>query len=201
MAGLGIFGGTFDPPHLGHLILAAEACNQLHLERLLWVLTPEPPHKLDKNITPIQHRSDMLHVAIAGNPCFELSTVDIDRQGPHYAIDTVRILSEQQPGVEWTYLIGGDSLKDLHTWQNPHELVRAVATLGVMLRPGVSVDLKDIEQKISGISTKVKFINAPLIDISASDIRQRVADGRPYRYFVSPDVYKMITDRGLYRIT
>jgi nicotinate-nucleotide adenylyltransferase len=198
MAGLGIFGGTFDPPHIGHLILAAEAYHQLDLSRLLWVLTPEPPHKLERQITPLQHRLDMLSAAISGNPYFELCSVDINRPGPHYAVDTVRILTEQQPGVDWIYLMGSDSLRDLHIWRNPLELLRSVAALGVMVRPGVTIDLAELELKIHGVSAKVRFINAPLIDISASDIRQRVAGGQPYRYFVPSEVYKIIHERGLY---
>lgn len=200
MAGVGIFGGTFDPPHLGHLILAAEAYHQLDLDRLLWVLTPDPPHKKNKYITPLQQRLDMLRATLAGNPNFELCLVDINRPGPHYAVDTVRILKEQQPGVDWIYLMGGDSLKDLHTWRNPHELLASITALGVMMRPGAKTDLADLEKKTRGVSAKVKYINTPLIGISSSEIRQRVADGLPYRYLVPPEVYKIIHERGLYRI-
>jgi nicotinate-nucleotide adenylyltransferase len=201
MARLGIFGGTFDPPHIGHLILAEEAYHQLNLERLLWVLTPDPPHKLDKSITPLQHRLDMLVTAISGNPHFELSTVEMDRPGPHYAVDTVRILSEQHLEVEWVYLMGGDSLRDLHTWRNPKLLVDRLAALGVMVRPGVEIDLDELDQKIPGARAKVKFIRAPLIDISASEIRQRAANGFPIRYLVPQDVFQIIIERGLYKIT
>jgi nicotinate-nucleotide adenylyltransferase len=200
MARLGLFGGTFDPPHLGHLILAAEACHQLELDRLLWVLTPRPPHKQKKSITPLQHRLDMLRAAISDNTHFDLCTVDIDRPGPHYAVDTVRILMEQQPGVEWVYLMGGDSLRDLHTWWNPSELLGMISLLGVMQRSGVELDLVDCELKTPGLMAKVKYITAPRIGISASDIRQRVANQQPYRYLVPPPVWKMIQERGLYRI-
>jgi nicotinate-nucleotide adenylyltransferase len=200
MARIGIFGGTFDPPHLGHLILAAEAYHQLDLDRLLWVLTPDPPHKKNKFITPLQQRLDMLRAVLARDPNFELCLVDINRPGPHYAVDTVRILKEQQSGVEWIYLMGGDSLKDLPTWRNPHELLASITALGVMMRPGAKIALADLEKKTRGVSAKVIFINAPLIGISSSEIRQRVADGLPYRYLVPPEVYKIIHERGLYRI-
>lgn len=200
MARLGIFGGTFDPPHIGHLVLADEAYHQLKLDHMLWVLTPDPPHKLDKPITLLQHRLDMLLAAIAGNPNFNLSEVEINRPGPHYAVDTLQILSEQQPGTELIYIMGGDSLRDLHTWRNPRELVRIIAALGVMVRPGVEINLIDLDQKIPGVGAKVRFIKAPLIDISASEIRQRAASGLPIRYFVPPDVYKIIVDLGLYQI-
>jgi nicotinate-nucleotide adenylyltransferase len=200
MARLGLFGGTFDPPHLGHLILASEAYNQLRLDRLLWILTPEPPHKLKREITPLQHRLDMLYAAISDDPSFELCTVDIERPGPHYAIDTVRILQQQQPGEAFIYLMGGDSLIDLHTWRNHLELVEIISSLGVMVRIGEEINLVDLESKTPGLSTKVQFINAPRIGISASDIRQRIANGLPFRYLVPSEVYKLIRDRGFYRI-
>jgi nicotinate-nucleotide adenylyltransferase len=200
MARLGIFGGTFDPPHIGHLILAAEAYYQLDLDRLLWVLTPHPPHKQIENITPLEHRLEMLSATISGDPHFELCPVDINRPGPHFAVDTVRLLREEQPGDEWIYLMGGDSLKDFHTWRNPQELVENITALGVMVRPGVELDLIDVELKTPGVIAKVKFIHAPLIGISASDIRRRVADKLPYRYLVPPHVYKIIHKLGLYQI-
>ena len=104
---LGIFGGTFDPPHLGHLILAAEALDQLQLERVLWVLTPEPPHKQGQDRQSLDDRLEMLHIAISEYPEFLLSRVDIDRPSPLYAVDTVRLLAGQYPGSELIYLIGG----------------------------------------------------------------------------------------------
>ena len=99
--------------------MAAEAFYQLNLDRLLWVLTPEPPHKLKKDITPLEHRLDMFKATISNDPDFELSTVDIDRSGPHYAVDTLRILKEDKPDEAWIYLMGGDSLKDFPTWREP----------------------------------------------------------------------------------
>src|SRR5688572_10333328 len=97
---LGLFGGTFDPPHLGHLILASEAHHQLELTRLLWVLTPTPPHKLDQSITPLEHRTEMVQLAIAGNPAFELSRLELDRPGPHYTLDTVHQILDQDPDTD-----------------------------------------------------------------------------------------------------
>ena len=116
---VGIFGGTFDPPHLGHLILASEALDQLGLARLLWVLTPMPPHKLDREITPLDHRLAMLNLALADWPQFQLSTIEIDRPGPHFTLDTVRLARAQHPGASMTLLIGGDSLRDLPSWHCP----------------------------------------------------------------------------------
>ncbi len=106
---LGVFGGTFDPPHLGHLILAAEAQGQLQLSRLLWVLAAAPPHKEGQEITALNHRRQMVRLAIADNPGFELSTVDIDRPGPHYTADMLRLLRDAHPGEQIILVIGGDS--------------------------------------------------------------------------------------------
>jgi nicotinate-nucleotide adenylyltransferase len=195
---IGIFGGTFDPPHLGHLILAAEACQQLGLRRLLWVLTPIPPHKLDQTITPIEYRLTMLQLAIARNPAFEISRVEMDRRGPHYTLDTVNLVAGQNPGAEMVYLMGGDSLRDLPAWHRPAELLSACRYLGVMRRPSDAIHLPDLEAILPGITRKVHFVDAPLVEISSHEIRQRIANGRPFRYFLPPSVYEYILERDLY---
>jgi nicotinate-nucleotide adenylyltransferase len=196
---VGIFGGTFDPPHIGHLILASEAYDQLQLDRLLWVLTPDPPHKQGNQISPASQRSELVAAAIADNPSFELSRVELDRPGPHYAVDTVRLLRGQFPGWELFYLIGGDSLHDLPTWHMPFELVKEVDGFGVMRRPGDSIDPGKLEQSLPGILEKVHIFEAPLLDISASEIRDRIEAGRPFRYYLLPDVYRRIVTQGLYQ--
>jgi nicotinate-nucleotide adenylyltransferase len=195
---IGIFGGTFDPPHLGHFILAEEAFDQLNLDRILWVLTPDPPHKQEQAITSLDERLMMVLAGIADNPSFVLSRVEIDRQGPHFALDTVRLLMEQYPGEELIYLIGGDSLHDLPTWHLPGGLIQTISGLGVMRRPGDQIDLSALEQKIPGLSDKIKWIDAPLLEISSSQIRQRIASGRPYRYFLLPVVYDLVLSLHLY---
>ncbi|MEW6502403.1 MAG: nicotinate-nucleotide adenylyltransferase [Chloroflexota bacterium] len=197
---IGIFGGTFDPPHVGHLILAAEAQDQLRLDRLLWVLTPDPPHKQDQRITPLEIRVRLLQAAIGDNRSFELCRVEMDRPGPHYAVDTVRILKDQVSSAEMFYLIGGDSLHDLPTWYQPQQLIELIDGLGVMRRPGDQVDLSELEQKIPGIALKIRFIEAPLLEISARQIRQRISEGRAYRYYVPPGVYQLIEELGVYHL-
>ncbi|MEZ0395942.1 MAG: nicotinate-nucleotide adenylyltransferase [Anaerolineales bacterium] len=199
MPALAIFGGTFDPPHLAHLILADEARHALGLERVLWVLTPDPPHKQDQAITPLKHRRAMLELAIADEPRFELSTVEIDRPGPHYALDTVLLLAAQNPGCDLIYLMGEDSLRDLPTWHRPADFLAAVHALGVMRRPGLPADLAALEAVLPGIRLKVRFVDAPRIEIAASDIRQRIAEGRPFRRFLTPAVYEYIRQHHLYR--
>lgn len=196
---IGIFGGTFDPPHLGHLALAAAARGQLGLDRLLWVLTPDPPHKQGQVITPLEHRLAMVKLALAGHPEFELSTVEIDRPGLHYTLDTVRILAEQNPAAGLVFLMGGDSLRDLPTWHRPADIVSALHTLGVMRRPGDRIDLPALEAVIPGITAKVRFVDAPPVEIAASEIRSRVAAGQPFQQFVPPEVYNYIQNRQLYR--
>jgi len=196
---IGLFGGTFDPPHIGHLILASEAVHQLGLSRLLWMLAPDPPHKLDQPITPLPHRLEMLQRMIEGNPSFEISRLEIDRPGPHYTIDTVRLLSQLEPKADITLLLGGDSLRDLPTWRLCANLVAEVSKIGVMRRPGDPFDMPALEAKIPGVTEKVAFIDAPLQDLASREIRRRVANGEVYRYYVHPSVYEYIETQQLYR--
>jgi nicotinate-nucleotide adenylyltransferase len=204
MAGLstgalvGIFGGTFDPPHLGHLILAEEARVQLGLERLLWMLTPDPPPKQGHDISPLSARLEMLRAALAGNPAFEISTIEIDRPGPQFAVDTARLVAAAYPGCQVVYLVGGDSLRDLPKWRDPRGLVAALDGLAVMRRPGVRLDLDALEAAVPGIGAKLRFVDAPLIDISSTLVRRRAREGGTYRYFVPPAVAEIIARRGLY---
>jgi nicotinate-nucleotide adenylyltransferase len=196
---IGLFGGTFDPPHIGHLILASEAVSQLGLSRLLWMLAPDPPHKLEQPITPLPHRLEMLKRAIAGNESFEISYLEIERPGPHYTIDTVRQLSQLEPNADIVLLLGGDSLRDLPTWLQPADLVSEVAQIGVMRRPGDPFDMNRLEEKIPGVGEKVVFIDAPLQDLASREIRRRVAGGETWRYYVPPNVYEYIEENRLYR--
>jgi nicotinate-nucleotide adenylyltransferase len=196
---IGVFGGTFDPPHIAHLILAGESFHQLQLDRLLWVLTPDPPHKQGQTILPLSPRLEMLHAAIRHDKTFELSRVEIERPPPHYALDTVRLLQEQNPLAEIIYLMGGDSLHDLPTWHRPLELLEACSAIGIMRRPGDQVNLNILEEWMPGISKKIRFVQSPLLEISASDIRRRIAEGRPYRYYLPKEVWEIIESQSLYR--
>jgi len=195
---IGLFGGTFDPPHLGHLILASEAYSQLELNRLLWILTPEPPHKQDQTITPIEHRLAMVNLAIQDNPDFELSRVELDRPGPHYTLDTVELIAQQYPEADITPIIGGDSLRDLPKWNRPKELIQACHWVGVMHRPGEQENLAELEESLPGISSKVHYVDAPLLEIASREIRSRISNGQPYRYYVPPAVYEYIQQNQLY---
>ena len=195
---IGIFGGTFDPPHLGHLILAAEALDQLGLSKVMWVLTPVPPHKLEQPITPLENRLVMTQLMLGDYPQFELSRAEIDRPGPHYMLETIRVIKTQSPGADPFLLVGGDSLKDLPTWHHPSELVSECRGLGVMRRPNDTIDLKSLEEILPGLSDKVQFVNAPLLEISSRDIRNRISEGRAFRHYLTPLVYEYIFKNGLY---
>ncbi len=196
---IGLFGGTFDPPHLGHLILASEAFSQLDLDRLLWILTPDPPHKQDQIITPVEHRLAMVQLAIQDNPTFELSRVELDRPGPHYTLDTVEMIARQYPDADITPIIGGDSLHDLPKWNRPRELLQACHWVGVMHRPGEQENLEALERELPGISSKIHYVDAPLLEIASREIRIRIADGQPFRYYLHPAVYEYIEKHRLYQ--
>jgi len=196
---IGLFGGTFDPPHLGHLILASEAHAQLGLDRLLWILTPEPPHKQNQSITIIAHRLAMVKLAIEGNPTFELSRVELDRPGPHYTLDTIDLIAKKFPEADITPIIGGDSLRDLPKWNRPKELIQACHWVGVMRRPGEHEDLEELENDLPGISSKIHYVDAPLLEIASREIRSRIVDGKPFQYFLHPAVYEYIIEHQLYQ--
>jgi nicotinate-nucleotide adenylyltransferase len=196
---IGIFGGTFDPPHLGHLILAGEALSQLQLTRILWVLTPQPPHKPSRPITPLHHRLEMLKRTIDNIPNFEISTIEMDRPGPHYTVDTLDQLQYRQPLSRLVLLIGGDSLQSLPTWYGANELIAAAYSFGVMRRPGDEIDLTSLEKSMPGLTRKLRFIETPQLEISSSSIRERIACGGHYRFYLPTGVYDYIRQNILYK--
>lgn len=195
---IGLFGGTFDPPHIGHMILASEAVQQLDLSRLLWMLTPQPPHKDHAAITPVEHRLAMVKLAIADEPAFELSTLEGDRPGPHFTIDTVERLKTIEPGSGIVLLLGGDAVNDLPEWQRPRDLVAACDLIGAMLRPGVTIDIERLEGRLPGVAGKIQILDVPLIDIASSEVRRRIRERLPYRYFLSAAVLEYIREKKLY---
>ena len=197
---LGIFGGTFDPPHLGHLILAAEAQSQLALDYVLWVLTADPPHKSGQTISAWPTRLELLQAAIGLDQGFAISRVDIDRPPPHYAFETVRLIKQEYPNDELVYLMGGDELRDLPSWKQPADFLAACDAIGVMRRPADAVDLLALEREFPGVTDKVWFLAAPLIEISASEIRRRIGAGQPVRYFLPQPVFDLILEQQLYQV-
>jgi nicotinate-nucleotide adenylyltransferase len=196
---LGILGGTFDPPHNGHLLIAREALTQLGLTQILFAPTRQPPHKNAAEHTAVEHRIEMVRLAIAPYPQFALSRVDADRAGPTYTVDTMRILREQfGDQVELFFIMGMDSLANILTWRAPEQLIRA-CKLAVFARPGFVANLEALEQKIPGLRARVVLLNAPALDIAASDLQKRVHAGQSIAEMVPEAVARYIAEKELYR--
>lgn len=195
---LGIFGGTFNPIHIGHLLLAETAVDTLGLDRVFFVPAADPPHKSGLPRASVAHRVQMIQMAIADNALFQLSRVDIDRPGPHYAADTVGIFGQQYPQAELYFLMGSDSLRDLLTWDRPVELVEQCQIV-VMSRPVVPPDMDLLYAEIPALRHKLISISSPEIEISSTNIVARVKAGQSIRYRVLESVREYIEKHGLYR--
>jgi nicotinate-nucleotide adenylyltransferase len=195
---IGIFGGTFDPIHYGHLVAAEEALSVLKLDRVLVVPAGQPPHKAERPVTAAEHRVAMVQLAIASNPAFTLSRVDLDRPGPHYSVDMVaRLRREVGPG-EVFFIVGMDSLMQLTEWHEPERLIGMCYIVGVN-RPGYTYDLAPLERDVPGISAHIKVIDAPQLEISSHVLCDRVRRGLPIKYQVPEAVEDYIVRHGLYR--
>jgi nicotinate-nucleotide adenylyltransferase len=187
---VGVFGGTFDPPHHGHLIVAAEARDALELEQVLLVPAADPPHKRGRVRASADQRLRMLRAATAGDERFHVDDLELRREGASYTVDTLRELAAREPDAELVFLLGIDQFRDLDSWREPREIAR-LATLGVFARGGRGPDL----------GGPYGAIQVPIsrIDISATEIRRRVALGGSVRYFVPDSVLAIIEAEGLYR--
>jgi len=150
-------------------------------------------------ITSVEHRFAMVNLAIQDNPAFELSRVELDRPGPHYTLDTVEIIADKYPDADITPIIGGDSLRDLPTWHRPKDILYACHWVGVMRRPGETANLEALERELPGISSKIHYVDAPLLEIASREIRSRVATGQTFRYYLPPPVYEYINAHHLYQ--
>ncbi len=195
---LGIFGGTFDPPNLGHLILAEAALDECSLGHVLFAPAADPPHKRERRVTPVVHRLAMLRLALAGNPRFGISLVDVERPGPHYTVDMLAILAGQHPEADLSFIIGADSLRDMLTWRDPVGIV-AQARIIAVHRVGVTVDVAALEANLPGLKGRVSFISVPMNELSSTLIRERLQAGRSIRYLVPEAVERYIHEQGLYR--
>ena len=197
---IGVLGGTFDPIHSGHLIIAEEARLRLGLARILFVPAWQQWLKTDRNVAPAAHRVEMVRRAIAAKPHFELSTVEVDRPGPSYSVETMAIL-QQQLGVEAKifFVVGWDSLAELPQWKEPDRLIK-LCKLVAVTRPGFSrPDLKALESSVPGVTQSVVWLDIAPIDISSSGIRDRVAQGLSIHGLVPDEVEKYIKEQKLYR--
>ncbi len=195
---LGVLGGTFDPPHYGHLALAGHAREQLGLERVLWVPAGDPWRKPGTAVTPGEHRLAMLRLALAGNDAFEISTLEVDRPGPSYTVETLAALHRERPEHELFFLLGADALRDLPAWHEAPRILE-LAFLGATAREGARPSEAELEALMSGLSTRVVWFEMPRLDISASDIRRRAARGESLRSLVPPAVEAYIQQHKLYR--
>lgn len=199
---IGIFGGSFDPVHLGHLIVAEQCREQAGLDQVWFVPAARPPHKLAVELTSFSRRVEMLQLAVAGQPAFRVEELEKNRPGPSYTADTLEEIHGRQPELELHFILGSDSLVDLPQWREPQRIVE-LAGLLIVARPGWKiVPVEEIRQALNLPATtplRMKVIEAPLIDISSTDLRGRAADGRSLRYQVPRPVECYIEQHRLYR--
>jgi nicotinate-nucleotide adenylyltransferase len=203
MRRVGLMGGTFDPVHYGHLVVAEEVYAALDLAEMLFVPAGQPPHKPNLVVTEAQHRLAMLELAIAGNPHFSISRVDLDRPGPSYTVETLRLLREQWGELTALYfVIGWDSLEDLLTWYDPASILQQLSYLVAVRRPGYNEHegyRDSLEARLPGIKPRLLVVPAPQFDISSTDLRQRIAEKRPIKYQVPESVEQYIKQYKLYQ--
>lgn len=190
---LGILGGTFNPPHIGHLIVAENVREQLTLDKIIFIPSFTPPHKVEIADATPQQRFEMVELAIKNNKNFLAYDIEIGRKGKSYTIDTINALVLLHPQARFYFIIGMDNLTEFATWKSPQEIISKV-DLVVVNRPGYEKPVKN------EFSRYAIFLRVPNIDISSSDIRKRVKFQRTIRYLVHPDVEKYITQKGLYKL-
>jgi len=196
---IGVLGGTFDPVHLGHLIMAEEVRVSLGLSEIILVPAGQPLLKPAHPITPAEHRLQMLHLAIADRPHFRVSTLEIERPGPSYTVDTIAELRGQYGSeAEIFFILGWDSLAQIAEWREPLRIIEMCYLVAVP-RPGYQrPDLEALEASVPGVSQRVVFLEKPQIDISASAIRELVARGKPINHLVPEPVAEYIIKHKLY---
>jgi len=196
---IGVLGGTFDPVHNGHLIVAGEVKARLNLAVVIFVPAGQPWLKADWSVTPAEHRLQMLRLALADKPDFKISTLEIERAGPSYTVDTMAELREKVSGDdELFFILGQDNLNQLPQWQEPSRLIEMCYLVAVN-RPGAPRPrLKSLEKSLPGISPRVMLLDRPEVDINASAIRERVARGLSVRHLVPEPVNRYIKENGLY---
>jgi len=195
---LGILGGTFDPPHVGHLILAEEARSQLGLRKVVWVPAGVPWRKGERPVSPAAERLEMVARAISENEAFELSRLETQRTGPSYMVETLETLRGRSEGSELILIMGSDALSDLPNWKEPARLVE-LARLAVASRAEGDDVLAEVENALPGVRERIAWVKMPRIEISSTDLRRRVAEGRSVRYLVPDAVGDYIHKGGLYR--
>jgi nicotinate-nucleotide adenylyltransferase len=198
---IGVFGGTFDPVHLGHLIVAEQCREQAHLDQVWFIPAARPPHKQDRSLTPFAQRAEMLALAVAGQPAFRIDDLERDRPGPSYTVDTLEEIQRRQPGTEVELIIGSDCLPDLAHWREPGRIV-TLAGLLVVARSGWPLwSAEQLRQALglpAELALRQEVVHAPLIDISSRDLRRRAAEGRSLRYLLPRSIEAYIAAHRLY---
>jgi nicotinate-nucleotide adenylyltransferase len=194
---LGILGGTFNPPHIGHLICAQEARLQLSLDRVVLIPARIPPHKPVDNEPGAEHRLELCRLAVAGNPALTVSAVEIEREGPSYTVDTLQTLHTRMPDSELFLILGGDVAAGLTRWREP-ERVLSLATVAVAKRRGTAT--ASVQQALSELrgGERAQFFRMPRVGISSTEVRRRVRARQPIRYFVPDGVAEYINEHQLY---
>ena len=199
---VGIFGGTFDPVHYGHLIVAEQAREQAVLDQVWFVVSARPPHKADRPLTPFERRAEMLALAVAGHEDrFRINTIENDRPGLSYTADTLDALHESHPATDWVLILGADSVRDLPGWREPLRIIERTTIL-VAGRPGHPVwTAADLAGELRTDAKRVHLtaVDVPLIDIASRDLRRRAAVGRSLSFLVPHAVEVYIREKKLYR--
>jgi nicotinate-nucleotide adenylyltransferase len=195
---LGILGGTFDPVHLGHLILAEETRAALQLDRVVFMPAAEPWRKAGRLISPAAYRLAMVDLAVSGNPYFEVSPAEILRGGPTFTADTLDELHDAEPSADLWFILGSDALRDLPNWKDP-ERILARARLAVASREAIlPQDLEGLDQMLPGVSGRLDLVPMPQVSISSSELRERLSRGSSVRYWLSESVQQYALDHDLY---
>ena len=194
---IGLLGGTFDPPHRGHLALAAAAQEQLALDEVRFLPVGDPPHKQDRKVTAVSHRVNMVQLIIANHPHYYLDESDIYRPRPHSTASLLPLLRQQHPDADFWLIIGADSLRDLPTWHDPDDIVKQ-CRLAVLARPSVVLDWNWLKTAVSGLQTAVDFLSPPHFSVSSTAIRRRVREGGEICDVVETAVCDYIRENQLY---
>ena len=200
MSKIGIMGGTFNPIHIGHLIIAEDVRAKYGLDKVLFIPSGQPPHKSDSEVIDHEHRYEMVRLAVASNPGFEASRVEIDREGYTYTVNTLTELTERyDAGTSFYFIIGADVIHELRTWRE-YEKVFKLCEFIAVLRPGYSEsDFRNtIKQLDAEYGAKIHPLRSRLVDVSSTEIRERCMNGESVKYIVPEDVEKYIFDNGLY---
>lgn len=198
---IGIMGGTFNPIHIGHLILAEQALDQYELDKILFMPSKKPPHKVNQPIESDYHRLELVKLAIENHPRFSISTMELEREGMTYTVDTLKILTKQYPNKKFFFIVGGDSIFQLETWYKPEEIMKMTHILAAS-RYGITEKrmIDQIQYLMEKYHGSIELLKIPIIDISSNMIRTSISQGKSVRYYLPYSVLEYIINHGLYQM-